>query len=280
MENSSHCILHCNLSKAVWFAVLGIHIQADANLVEWLCNWFDVLFSHQIQEDHLCKIAITAWCIWSARCDNVFKGWKITPDTIIHRSKKEIELLKTKQDTSIPPIPKQNRLNLHWSPPPIGIHKINVDGSFNYSLKTGGIGLILRDFAGTHRGSKCIFLESALSPEQVECKGLREAIQWAEDMRLDKVVFEMDSQLVADAINKEDFNADWRIRFLILDIKRILKNNVSWECIYVPKEQNKVAERLEKLARVSCLSSVWILSIPDDILFQLNEDANHVISDI
>ncbi|XP_026399037.1 uncharacterized protein LOC113294878 [Papaver somniferum] len=140
------------------------------------------------------------------------------------KSMLEIELLKPRRVIAVPNTARQNMINLHWNPPSIGTYKINVDGSFNYSTKLGGIGLILRDFAGAHRGSKCIFLETALSPEHLECKGLWEALQWVEDMKLDKVIFELDSQLVADAVNRENFNSDWRIYNLILDIKSMLKN--------------------------------------------------------
>ncbi|XP_026441706.1 uncharacterized protein LOC113340867 [Papaver somniferum] len=279
LETSSHCILHCNLSRAVWFAVLGLHIQADVNPVDWFCEWFDRLKINQIQEEYLCKIAITAWSIWNARCDSTFKGWKINPDSIIMKSKLEIELLKPKNVTIVTNNARQRRTNLHCSPPAIGTHKINVDGSFSYSTKMGGMGLILRDFARTHRGSKCIFLGTALSQEQVECKGLWEALLWAEDMKLDKVIFELDSQLVADAVNRENFNTDWRIYNVILDIKSMLKNKIFWKCNYVPKEKNKVADILANLARVSLLSSVWILSITDEIVTLLQENAQHVTQD-
>ncbi|XP_026400672.1 uncharacterized protein LOC113296584 [Papaver somniferum] len=265
--------------KSSWFAVLGLHIQVDVNMVDWFCEWFDRLKTNQIQEEYLCKIAITAWSIWNARCDSAFKGWKINPDSIIMKSKLEMDLLKPKKVTIVTNDARQRRTNLHWKPPAIGTHKINVDGSFSYSTKMGGMGLILRDFAGTNRGSKCIFLEAALSPVQVECKGLWEALLWAEDMKLDKVIFELDSQLVADAVNRENFNTDWRIYDVILDIKSMLKNKVFWKCNYVPKERNKIADILANLARISFLSSVWILFIADEIATQLQKDAQHVTQD-
>lgn len=129
LETSSHTILHCNTSRAVWFAVLGLHIHHDADLVNWLTSWFDKLSTKQIQQEDICKVAIVAWCLWTARCDIAFKG--------------------------------------------------------------------------AHRRSKCIYLEAAWSSDHVESKGLWEAFKLAEEMQLVKVHFELDSQTVADAVNKD-----------------------------------------------------------------------------
>lgn len=203
LETSSHTILHCNTSRAVWFAVLGLHIHHDADLVNWLTSWFDKLSTKQIQQEDICKVAIVAWCLWTARCDIAFKGSKITPDSIIHRCKLEIDLLHKKSTSLTTQVPRQCRINLHWSPPPIDTLKINVDGSYNYDNKSGGIGLIVHDFAGAHRRSKCIYLEAAWSSDHVESKGLWEAFKLAEEMQLVKVHFELDSQTVADAVNKD-----------------------------------------------------------------------------
>ncbi|XP_026378332.1 uncharacterized protein LOC113272749 [Papaver somniferum] len=203
LETSSYTILHCNTSRTVWFVVLGIHIQQDVHLVDWLCSWFDKLTSHQVQQEEICKLAIVVWCIWTTRCDIVFKGRKIAVDAVVHRCKLEIELLKIKPPSTTP------------------------------QPANGGIGLIVRDFAGYHRGSKCIYLVTAGSPEQVECKGLREALKWAQDNKLNK---------------------------------------------YVPKEKNKVAHLLANFTRVSCISSVWLLSPPENIQYQLQDDAKSVTS--
>ncbi|XP_026437406.1 uncharacterized protein LOC113335597 [Papaver somniferum] len=140
LETSSHIILHCHFSRAVWFAVLGLHIQGDANMVDWFINWFDKLSANQIQ----CKL--------------------------------EIDLFLRKTPRLSAQIPKQCRVNLHWSPPPLDAFKINVDGSFHYDIKNGGIGIIVRDFAGVHKGSRCIYSEAAWIPEHVECKDLWEAV--------------------------------------------------------------------------------------------------------
>lgn len=141
-------------------------------------DWFDKLTAHRVHEREVCKIVVLAWCIWNARCDKAFSNNNSSPDTIIQRCKKEIAEYEAKSPPSISLSPPQSRENLHWSPPSGGVFKMNVDGSFINDTKTCGIGLIIRDFAGVHWGSKCISLTHLSSPEQAECRGLLEATQW------------------------------------------------------------------------------------------------------
>lgn len=74
-------------------------------------------------------------------------------------------------------------------------------------------------------------------------------MQRARKLEMENVHFELDSKVVADAVNCESFSK-WRIYNLILEIKSILRVFTSWQCFYVPKERNKVADILSKFARV------------------------------
>ncbi|XP_026428428.1 uncharacterized protein LOC113324327 [Papaver somniferum] len=259
METPNHCILECQTSRMVWFAVLGLHTSNSDDLVDWFCSWFDKLIAHQIQEEVLCKISITTWCIRNSRCDKAFNSKTVTPETIIHTCRKEIAEFEAKPKPVNKPTIPQPRTNLHWPPPPFFTFKINSDGSFQQLNNSGGVGLIIRDFA-----------------EQAEAKGLWEVAQWAKEKELENVVFELDSKLVVEAVNKNVFNIDWRLRNLILDIKELFNFFSSWKCCYVPKEKNKIADKLSKLARVERLSSVWLLEPPNEIATKVQQEADYV----
>ncbi|XP_026404968.1 uncharacterized protein LOC113300021 [Papaver somniferum] len=258
IETASHIILECPLSKIVWFAVMGLHIVQGSMLSDWICGWFDKVINKQIQESDLCKIGIIAWCIWNSRYDRVFKDVSLTPESIIQRCRREFAVLDHRPSTNYRLLAPHNRNNIYWQPPLHEFFKINSDGSFISANSTGGIGLICRDFAGAHHGSKCIYLSSATSPEQAESKALWEAMKWAMEKNLKKVIFELDTKLVVDAMLGDALNIDWRLHNLILDIKNVLKLHISWQCSYVPKEKNKVADSLSKLARTQLISGVWI----------------------
>ncbi|XP_026459730.1 uncharacterized protein LOC113360437 [Papaver somniferum] len=276
LETAAHIILDCPFSKAIWFALMGLHIEQGTLLADWICAMFDKLFVKQLQEYDLCKIAIIAWCIWISRCDVVFKGIAPSVENIIQRCKREFAVLDYQPMKNHKTLEPQNRINLHWKPPLMNYFKINSDGSFSSTTNTGGIGLICRDFAGTHHGSKCFYLTKAHSPVQAESKALWEAMQWALEKNLEKVIFELDAKLVVDAVLGVSINIDWRLHNLILEIKSLLSSHSFWKCCYVPKEKNKIADTLSKLARTQCISSVWIIAPPVEIMDQLNKDAHNV----
>ncbi|XP_026438085.1 uncharacterized protein LOC113336652 [Papaver somniferum] len=250
--------------------------ETGSLLEDRICAWFDKLFVRQLQEPDLCKIAITAWCIWISRCDAVFKGTSPSVENIIQRCKREFAVLEYQPIKNHRTLEPQNRINLHWQPPVLDYFKINSDGSFSSTNNNGGIGLICRDFAGEHHGSKCFYLTQASSPEQAESKALWEAMQWAVEKNLEKVIFELEAKLVVDAVLGVTMNVDWRLHDLTLDIKNLLSSHSFWQCCYVPKEKNKVAYSLSKLARTQGISDVWIIAPPVEIIDQLNKDAHNV----
>ncbi|XP_026419925.1 uncharacterized protein LOC113315898 [Papaver somniferum] len=129
---------------------------------------------------------------------------------------------------------------------------------------------------GTHRGSKCIYLRSLSSAEHAESIALWEATKWAKERNMQQAVFEMDSKIVVDAVNNKSFNIDWRLRNLILDIKVFFSRFKSWHYVHVHKECNKVADSLSKLARIECVSGVWLLKPPQEISAKVQEEANIV----
>ncbi|XP_026443637.1 uncharacterized protein LOC113343722 [Papaver somniferum] len=227
-------------------------------------------------QDVLCRILTVAWCLWNARCDKVFKGCNITVDGLITKCEKELAEFAFRSNQTTRTTIRQSRHSLHWFPPIRGTFKINIDGSFMKETLTGGVGLMIRDFAGTHQGSKCIYLTHVTSPEHAECRGLWEEVNWAKEKKLHIVQFEMDSKIVVAAMSKDNFTIDWRIHNLILDIKKFFFSSVSWQINYVSKEQNKIADILSKVARTERLTSVWLIDPSSLIQHQLQVDKSFV----
>ncbi|XP_026416236.1 uncharacterized protein LOC113311639 [Papaver somniferum] len=186
-ETATHYILECSMVKPVWFGTLGIHAPTNINL----------------------------------RCDKIFKDSITTTEISIQKYRKYISYYVEISRKKPVNIHKQTRVNLHWSPPPpYGDFTLNIDCS--YYNKSGGIGLIIRNFAG-HHGSKCIYLADSSSLEHAECSGLWEDVKWVKELELQEVYFELDSKLVVDAVNKEDYNINWRFHNLIKDIKNLFQ---------------------------------------------------------
>ncbi|XP_026397119.1 uncharacterized protein LOC113291845 [Papaver somniferum] len=117
-ETTSHCILEWHIVHLVLFAVLGVRSPSDVTLKDWIISHFTQFQSGQINEDIICRIAIVAWCIWSHRCDTIFKGVSVSPETIIQNCRKYLsDFTDMCRKKTVNPH-RQNRHNLHWSPPP------------------------------------------------------------------------------------------------------------------------------------------------------------------
>ncbi|XP_026438987.1 uncharacterized protein LOC113337540 [Papaver somniferum] len=170
-----------------------------------------------------------------------------------------------------------SRRNIHWLSPPDDVVKINIDGSYSYSNNTGGIGLMVRNFAGEHQAAECIYLTDVGSAAQAECMGLWEAVKLAQSLNMKKVHFELDAKTVVEAVNN-NVSIDWQLLNFVKDIQSFFSSFSFWKCSYIPKESNKVADILSKLARENDLSIAWSSYSPLEIRAQLALEKSLVLN--
>lgn len=142
MEDLFHCLRECPHSKEVWLRLgMGIHpyffLQAD--LDTWI---FDMVHSESMY------IFIAGlWHVWCWRNNMIFEEqpWHL---------REVIKKVYVSHDEFLDHFPNQGldiasaRLTTRWSPPPVGMVKINVDGSFLEDIPRIGAGGILRDHSG------------------------------------------------------------------------------------------------------------------------------------
>ncbi|XP_026428831.1 uncharacterized protein LOC113324757 [Papaver somniferum] len=93
--------------------------------------------------------------------------------------------------------------NICWLPPPVDVVTINIDGSYLNSNNTGGIGLMVRNFAGEQQVAECIYLTGIRNAEQAECMGLWETVNLAQRLKLENVHFELDAKTMVEAVNNK-----------------------------------------------------------------------------
>ncbi|XP_026415802.1 uncharacterized protein LOC113311168 [Papaver somniferum] len=195
--------------------------------------------SCKISTDEICKRSITVWCLWKDRCDKVFQNISPNTERTILKCHSFINDHSAQVRITHSSTIRVCRQNVHWSPPPMNFVCINVDGS--YLNNVGGVGLIIRNFAG-----------------------------------LEKVHFHLDALRVVEAVNN-NASIDWQLLNMIKDIQIPFRSFSSWKCSYVPKEGNKVADILSRLARENALTDSWSDSSPVEIRGQLCEDQTHIL---
>lgn len=74
-ETDEHLFMHCNATKAVWFASpLGIHVLENADLKAWVLKWLTC--KEQLGSQIFCS---TLWKLWQERNQVVFQQKPLNP---------------------------------------------------------------------------------------------------------------------------------------------------------------------------------------------------------
>ncbi|XP_026398859.1 uncharacterized protein LOC113294695 [Papaver somniferum] len=254
-------------------ALCDQHSESATHLI-MECSFFRL-----ISEQEVVKRSIISWCIWTVRCEKVFQQSNPNPERTIQKCRLLIEEHASRKSYMPKTMQGVNRRNLYWIPPPLNYVTINCDGSFLDHNKYGGIGLIIRNYAGEQQGARCIHLKNIRSAEKAECIRLWEAVKWVKDLQLENVQFDLDAKVVVEAVNKDNNYVDWILLNYIKNIKSFFSSYSSWKCYYIPKERNKVVDILSKLSRKEELSMSWTESTPVVIRSQLLLDSTHVTDD-
>ncbi|KAJ9176042.1 hypothetical protein P3X46_011392 [Hevea brasiliensis] len=163
-ESLEHILFFCPHTKAVWFGAMGFYAKEVG--FSSFSNWCQRIqnFFHSTDKRVLKLASFLCWQIWKARNRAIFNSAPPNPFLTFRKAQNgldEVNSLALSQQISMP-TPSM----LHsqcWSPPQLGVYKINVDGSFDYKSFAAGIGCLVRNSEGRMLdGSSASF--SSLSP--------------------------------------------------------------------------------------------------------------------
>ncbi|XP_026399819.1 uncharacterized protein LOC113295708 [Papaver somniferum] len=195
-----HIIFYCKHARAVW---KGIDINIDmisgnfTTVSGWVISWFTSANSG-IEERLL--YMITIWILWKDRCNVFFQG--VTLNSVNYVHKILYHLASHMHTASLnPTILCIKSSSSNWKTPPVGMVKLNVDGSFDYETNKYGIDIVIRDHLGTCLGTKGSNGDGSLNPEAVECMAVRDALFWALRKNYSSIQIEVDARLVIESIN-------------------------------------------------------------------------------
>lgn len=145
------------------------------------------------------------------------------------------------------PFQKINREG-KWFPPPLGVLKINTDGSSRGNPNPTGIGGVGRDSLGNVQFIFSIYKGNHTN-NLMEALALLFAMEQACKRGWRRIICESDSQVVVILLNQmQCTEASWR---LLQVVDQILQLSTSLECVsfqHIPKEWNGVADCLAKWA--------------------------------
>ncbi|KAK1677306.1 hypothetical protein QYE76_038154 [Lolium multiflorum] len=132
----------------------------------------------------------TLYEIWEVRNDAVHEDILNSPVSV---ARKIHYLIQECENVHQPIAQTCPRPTVRWSKPPRGWIKANSDGALNLEKRIGGCGAILRNHDGNVVVARSSKVDNVMDVETVELLACRQALVLAEELRIPKIMLEMDN---------------------------------------------------------------------------------------
>ena len=158
-----------------------------------------------------------------------------------------------------------------WSPPELGVYKLNFDGAIFEGAARAGLGVVVRDAEGMIIAALSQNIQLPSSVDLVEALAARRAILFAQELCLAHVMVEGDSLRVITAINNPQKNrTQWG--HVVEDIKKASSWFQTCSFGHIYREGNSLAHSLAKRAVLSADLDVWLEELPQDLIDVFQSD--------
>ncbi|CAM8900280.1 unnamed protein product [Rhodiola kirilowii] len=194
--------------------------------------------------DDTLKICAGVWLIWRHRNE----VWHDKDYWEVSWTARKVELCCRQWRSKCPLINTEHVSDpLKWRPPKMGYLKINCEGAWSVQSNSIGVGCIVRDGEGIVRGAFATWILKRKGSElEAEGRAILQAMEAAELVQWDKVLFESDSiqailGILAGVMDDEYSRQVWGSR-----CSELLSRHPEWEISHVWREANKGADLLAK----------------------------------
>jgi ribonuclease HI len=218
-EDGGHCFLKCKSVKALWRAAE----LEDTRLLLANCpnaKWVMIQIL-KLNEEICMKVCTLLWTWWLER-NRANQGQKIRSLTEIlfshqlHFTEYWEHLKRTKEV-------RQSKMHV-WSPPPLDYLKINSDGAFRESTRSGGWGFTIKNERGDTLVAGAGNLMFVSDPLHAEAAAMFHAIQEAARMGCQKIILETDATVLKQAVTSEAYDNSV-LGVLFKDMKSVIKHS-------------------------------------------------------
>jgi len=195
----------------------------------------------KLNEDAQVKVAVLMYFWWNERCRRKKGEPRKNAQTIAHSVRTYAEEIK-KQTMTQPNIKGAGQQC--WKRPPENMLKLNCDGAYHATTKSGGWGFVIRDDDGAVVKAGCGKIEHAQDVFQVELIACFQAVKYAMEIGVTNIIIESDSLMVKQAATSDAYRLS-AFGGLIWELKDLLAMYFSNVVVYhTPRVCNKVAHEL------------------------------------
>lgn len=250
MEDLLHCLRECPHSKEVWLRLgMGAHpnffSQAETN--SWI---YDMIHSTSMY------IFIAGlWQVWCWRNNMIFEEqpWRIHEVLRkVYVSHDEFLDYFLPQGVDV----ASAKLTSHWTPPPIGYVKVNVDGSFLENCSRMGAGGILRDHTGGWIAGFS-YPQTGGDALLAELLAIQRGLELCHTKGFEQIICESDSLEAVQLFSMDSTHALHSYASLILQISEALQRTRTISLSHVPRDHNRCADFLANEGSRSMADMLW-----------------------
>jgi ribonuclease HI len=253
-ETIIHLFLECSIAKAIWFGScwsIRVDTLPAANctdIVKLVLEPPNSSNDKEMKELSSLQFAHTLEAIWNLRNKVVHGEGKINLIATIKSLEKKVLEFKRIGETSESMM--QSNYQTHWTPPPPGFVKINVDAAVANSRTTLAVvarnehGNIVKAWAKEHMAGDALFAEAS---------AFLWALQLAKNSGMQQIIVEGDAKLVVEALLKNANDVSWTIAAIISDALVLASSFSSCKFGWIKRDGNTVAHMLAKFASQSNL---------------------------
>ncbi|KAL0008623.1 hypothetical protein SO802_010125 [Lithocarpus litseifolius] len=246
-ETLFHSIINCEVARRVWDNWKVNSVEIWQALVDISYVTLDILRNGTNRD--LEVFFGVAWAVWYNRNQVAFESKCQMPDQVWRFARSFLQDYKgALVALNMNPAEKNNG----WTPPPLGVVKINVDGATSKDGRNSSVGVVIRDSCGVVIAACGKFLQGQSSVTEVEALAVESGILLARDINLTQIIVEFDAISIVNSIN-ENF-MEGSIGHLFQGILALLSSFSSWKVNHVKRDNNRAAHKLT-LFRVPCLSA-------------------------
>ncbi|XP_035546588.1 uncharacterized protein LOC118348634 [Juglans regia] len=208
-ETIMHVVWQCPAAGDVWSESSSIMQKMKREEHDLLALWEKLTL--KLSELELEEVAVVMRGLWVRRNESIFEDIFKSPSQVISIAQNDLK--EYKQALQMNKVALRNNeeggsRTLRWEKPRTGSVKANWDAAVDKKQRRVGLGVLIRDEDGKPlvavEGQK----DNVDHPAVAEAQALWKAMVICRDLRLEKVIFEGDAQVIVKAVNNasEDFS--------------------------------------------------------------------------